>query len=135
MRRRRRALLILVVILAMIVPAAATGQEPAAPDGDVVEATLMHTNDFHGRLETDYRGRGGAAYVADLVNDVRAAVGEDSVALIDAGDEFFAAPAICRTVLAPSIFRTTVHSDGVRVMLAAGAASTKVGVALTEGTV
>ena len=63
-------LAILVVILAMIVPTSVFGQD----DGDIVQATLLHTNDFHGRLETDYRGRGGSAYLADKVNDIRAAV-------------------------------------------------------------
>ena len=91
-------LTILIVILAMIVPTSVFGKG----GGDVLQATLLHTNDFHGRLETDYRGRGGAAYIASVVNDIRAATGEENVLLIDAGDEFFAAPAISQLLLGES---------------------------------
>ena len=63
MSKRIFKLTILVIILAMIIPTAAFGKS------HIVEATLLHTNDFHGRLETDYRGRGGSAYIADKVND------------------------------------------------------------------
>jgi 2',3'-cyclic-nucleotide 2'-phosphodiesterase (5'-nucleotidase family) len=62
----------------------------------------LHTNDFHGRLETDYRGRGGSAYISDKVNDIRAAVGEENVALLDAGDVYFAAPAISQLLMGES---------------------------------
>ena len=91
-------LAILFIILAMLLPASVLGQT----DGNIVNATLLHTNDFHGRLETDYKGRGGAAYIADKVNDVRASVGEENVLLLDAGDEFFAAPAISQLLLGES---------------------------------
>ena len=89
-------LLIVVILLTLIIPAAAYG------DSHVVSATLLHTNDFHGRLETDYRGRGGAAYIADKVNDIRAAAGSKNVLLLDAGDEYFAAPAISQLLLGES---------------------------------
>ena len=62
----------------------------------------MHTNDFHGRLETDYRGRGGSAYIAGVVNDIRAEAGEENVALLDAGDVYFAAPAISQLLMGES---------------------------------
>ena len=65
-------LTILVVVLAMIVPTAALAKPPAAPTGDV-EITLLHTNDFHGRLEADYKGRGGSANMAGVINSIRAA--------------------------------------------------------------
>jgi len=98
MSKRIFKLTILVIILAMIIPTSVLGK----PNNDVVQATLLHTNDFHGRLETDYRGRGGSAYLADKVNDIRASVGEDNVVLLDAGDEFFAAPAISQLLLGES---------------------------------
>ena len=100
MSRKTVTLTILGLILAMIVPVMATAQ-PAAAD-DVAEITLLHTNDFHGRLETDYRGRGGSAYISDKVNDIRAAVGEENVALFDAGDVYFAAPAISQLLMGES---------------------------------
>ncbi len=103
MHRKRKALLILIVVLAMVMPVAAAAQEePLDAAGDIAEVTILHTNDFHGRLETDYLGRGGSAYIADLVNDVRAGIGDDNVALIDVGDEFFAAPAISQLLLGES---------------------------------
>ena len=91
-------LTILVTIMALIIPTTVFGQG----GGDVVHATLLHTNDFHGRLETDYRGRGGSAYMASVVNDIRAAAGEENVALLDAGDVYFAAPAISQLLMGGS---------------------------------
>ncbi len=91
-------LAVLFIILALIVPVSAIGQA----GGNVVNATLLHTNDFHGRLETDYKGRGGSAYIASVVDDIRAAAGEENVLLLDAGDEFFAAPAISQLLLGES---------------------------------
>ena len=96
-------LLIVVIALAMIIPTAALAKPPAAPSGDdLVEITLLHTNDFHGRLETDYRFRGGSAYLARMVNDIRADVGAENVALLDAGDGYFAAPAISQLLMGES---------------------------------
>ena len=97
MSRRIFKLTILVIILAMIIPTSVFG----APD-DVVQATLLHTNDFHGRLEPDSSGRGGSAYIADKVNDIRAAAGEENVLLLDAGDVYFAAPAISQLLMGES---------------------------------
>ena len=98
MSKRIFKLTILVIILAMIIPTSVLGQS----SNDVVQATLLHTNDFHGRLETDYKGRGGSAYMASVINDIRAAAGEENVVLLDAGDEFFAAPAISQLLLGES---------------------------------
>jgi 2',3'-cyclic-nucleotide 2'-phosphodiesterase/3'-nucleotidase len=67
-----------------------------------IQATLLHTNDFHGRLETDYRGRGGSAYMATKLEDIRTAKGAENVVLIDAGDEYFAAPAISQLLMGES---------------------------------
>ena len=91
-------LTVLVIILALIIPTTGFGQGPSGP----VQVTLLHTNDFHGRIETDYRGRGGSAYIASVVNDIRAAAGEENVALLDGGDVYFAAPAISQLLMGES---------------------------------
>jgi 2',3'-cyclic-nucleotide 2'-phosphodiesterase (5'-nucleotidase family) len=94
MLKKRSALLILAVVMAMIVPTAAlagngnNANEKSA--SNTAEVTLLHTNDFHGNLETDYKARGGSAYMAAIINDVRSSVGESNVALLDAGDVYFA---------------------------------------------
>jgi len=97
MSKRIFKLTILVIILAMIIPTSVFGQTPG-----VVHATLLHTNDFHGNLETDYKGRGGSAYMATKINEIRAAKGAENVVLLDAGDEFFAAPAISQLLMGES---------------------------------
>ncbi len=105
MRTRWGRVMIFAVTMAMIVPAGASaaGTNRHGPaSSQAVEITLLHTNDFHGRLETDYAYRGGAAYLADAVNDVRAEVGAANVALLDAGDVYFAAPAISQLLMGES---------------------------------
>jgi 2',3'-cyclic-nucleotide 2'-phosphodiesterase (5'-nucleotidase family) len=87
----------LLIVLALILPSAVLAQAP-----DTVSLTILHTNDFHGRLETDYRGRGGSAYIASVVNDIRMAKGEENVVLMDAGDVYFAAPAISQLLMGES---------------------------------
>ena len=67
MRNRSRKLLLVGMAIAMIIPATASASDTT--DGwkrhsEVAEITLVHTNDFHGRLETDYKGRGGSANLA-----------------------------------------------------------------------
>jgi 2',3'-cyclic-nucleotide 2'-phosphodiesterase (5'-nucleotidase family) len=91
-------LTILVIILAMIVPVSVLGKA----NGGVVHVTLLHTNDFHGRLEPDSSGRGGSANIAGAIDRIRAAVGEENVALLDAGDVYFAAPAISQLLMGES---------------------------------
>ncbi|MBM4466071.1 MAG: M6 family metalloprotease domain-containing protein, partial [Chloroflexi bacterium] len=66
------------------------------------EVTILHTNDFHGYLETDARGRGGSAYMAGKINDIRAEVGEGSVFLLDAGDVYLGAAPISQLLLGES---------------------------------
>ena len=81
----------------------ALASEPAAPvevpeqadvlaPNAVVTITILHTNDFHGNLEADYKGRGGSAYMAGVIDGVRTTKGADNVALLDAGDVFLGAP-------------------------------------------
>ena len=69
---------------------------------DVVTVTILHTNDFHGNLESDYKGRGGSAYMATVIDGIRTAQGADNVALLDAGDVFFGAPPISQLLLGES---------------------------------
>jgi 5'-nucleotidase/UDP-sugar diphosphatase len=97
MSKRIFKLTIIVIILAMIIPTSVFGK-PSEP----VQVTLLHTNDFHGHLEPDTSGRGGSAYIAGKVNAIRAAVGEENVVLMDAGDVYFAAPAISQLLMGES---------------------------------
>ncbi|MBC7234111.1 MAG: 5'-nucleotidase C-terminal domain-containing protein [Chloroflexi bacterium] len=66
------------------------------------QITILHTNDFHGNLQPDSRGRGGSAYIAGKVNEIRAAVGVDNVALLDAGDVYFGGAPISSLLLGES---------------------------------
>jgi len=104
MSKRRSVFLIVAVVMAMIVPTAAFAKPAPAPaaSGHEVEITLLHTNDFHGRLEADSSGRGGSANVAGVVNSIRADMGAGKVALLDAGDVYFAAPAISQLLMGES---------------------------------
>jgi 2',3'-cyclic-nucleotide 2'-phosphodiesterase (5'-nucleotidase family) len=99
MSKKITFLTILVVIITMVVPTSAFGGQQG---GKEVQITLLHTNDFHGRLEPDSSRRGGSAYIADKVNDIRASLGEENVALLDAGDVYFAAPAISQLLMGVS---------------------------------
>lgn len=97
---------VLGVLLILSLSLTSVGFTPAQP----AEATasqqasfaILHTNDFHGYLETDYRGRGGAAYLAGKINEIRAELGEENVLLVDAGDEFFGAPPISQLLMGES---------------------------------
>lgn len=67
------------------------GQERAR---DMVKLTILHTNDFHSRIDPfedgKYKGKGGVAARASLINKVRQA--EEYVLLLDAGDIFQGTP-------------------------------------------
>ncbi|MCP4167256.1 MAG: hypothetical protein GY759_15410, partial [Chloroflexi bacterium] len=54
--------------------------------------------DFHGNLETDYKGRGGSAFMATVISEVRDEVGANNVILADAGDVYLGAPPISQLV-------------------------------------
>ncbi len=60
---------------------------PAAPlaPSAVVTITVLHTNDFHGKLEPSGTIP-GMARVATAINQVRASVGSTNTLLVDAGD-------------------------------------------------
>ena len=53
---------------------------------DPVSITILHTNDVHGNLAVDYKGRGGMANIAGYVDEVKTQVGAENVILLDAGD-------------------------------------------------
>ena len=92
-------LISVIVILCLVVPFAfVSGADAAKP----VTFTILHTNDFHGRLQADSSGRGGSANIAGAINRIKAAVGEENVALLDAGDVYFAAPAISQLLMGES---------------------------------
>ena len=104
MRNRSRRLLLVAMVIAMIIPATASATERADRWGpsEVAEITVVHTNDFHGRLETDYKGRGGSANLAGVVDHIKDTVGHKNVVMLDAGDVYFAAPAISQLLMGES---------------------------------
>ena len=69
------------LILVMALPMPLSTVFAAEP----VTFTILHTNDFHGNLEAS-GSNPGAARVADVINDVRTAVGAEKVLVMDAGD-------------------------------------------------
>ena len=96
-RNTKLKLVSLLLVLALILPTTAL-----AKASDTVNITILHTNDFHGRIEADSSGRGGSANIAGVINRIKAAVGEENVALLDAGDVYFAAPAISQLLMGES---------------------------------
>jgi 2',3'-cyclic-nucleotide 2'-phosphodiesterase/3'-nucleotidase len=79
-------LMTLAVMFSMFTSAvmAAPAGAPAVP----VTFTILHTNDFHGQLDSSLSASNpGSARIATVVNGVRTAVGADNVLLVDSGDE------------------------------------------------
>jgi len=68
----------------------------------VITITILHSNDFHGHLESDWLGHGGSAYAATVINDIRDAEGEENVVLMDAGDVYLGAAPISQLLLGES---------------------------------
>ena len=89
MPHKIRKPVVLLVLLSLVMPVSVPAQAaPAAP----VTFTILHTNDFHGQLEEVLAtpatsSNPGMARVATIVNNVRTAVGQQNVLLVDAGDE------------------------------------------------
>ena len=79
---RRFALVGAVVLVGGLIP----GRPSHAVAASAVSFTILHTNDFHGQLESS-GSNPGMARVASVVNGVRSAKGADKVLLVDAGDE------------------------------------------------
>lgn len=95
MSKKFNIIMILVIVLVLVIPTSVSGSSP-------IHVALLHTNDFHGHIEPDSSGRGGSANIAGEVNRIRAAVGAENVALLDAGDVYFAAPAISQLLMGES---------------------------------
>ncbi len=91
-------LFVVVALLACLVLAVSSQGNASMPPHIVI----LHTNDFHGNLQSDSSGRGGAAYLSAKINAIRAEVGAANVALLDAGDEYFGAPPISQLLLGES---------------------------------
>ncbi|WP_322510052.1 bifunctional metallophosphatase/5'-nucleotidase, partial [Anaerolinea sp.] len=72
----------LILVLSLMLPTAAMAQ-----GDDIVNFTILHTNDFHGNLEPSGSNPGAArvAYVINQIRAAKAALGQ-SVLLLDAGD-------------------------------------------------
>ena len=96
-RNKKLTVVSLFLVLALILPTTALAQAP-----NTVNITILHTNDFHGRLEADSSGRGGSANIASAINSIREEKGEEKVAVLDAGDVYFAAPAISQLLMGES---------------------------------
>lgn len=84
MKHSMYRLVALVVVLALAIP---MGMSVQAAQGDPVEFTLLHTNDFHGQLEAS-GSNPGAARTANVINTIRTAkeAEGDDVLLLDGGD-------------------------------------------------
>lgn len=70
---------------------AADPVEPGAIDPSLTTVNLLNVNDFHGRIDADGTGKSGKAFACTVVT-TRAELGEDSTALLSAGDNIGASP-------------------------------------------
>ncbi len=80
-----RSLLAAFMLLSLVVSPALAASPAQAPAADTVTVTVLHYNDFHGNLELA-GSNPGIARMAKVINDVRASVGAENVALVQAGD-------------------------------------------------
>ncbi len=88
--RQAMTLFTALVIVFSLFFSPATSQPASALPAVPVTFTILHTNDFHGQLEWRSGGSSsnpGAARMAQVINNVRTAVGADKVLVVDAGDE------------------------------------------------
>ncbi|MFZ2618257.1 MAG: metallophosphoesterase, partial [Anaerolineae bacterium] len=79
------ALVLLAALLGSAALANTTAVSTAAGPADTFNLTLLHTNDFHARVDGQ-SGIGGSARLATTINEFRAA--NNNVMLVDAGDQF-----------------------------------------------
>lgn len=100
MRRAGGILTVVLVMVAMLLPVAAFARPPLAQTE--TEITILHTNDFHGRIEADSRDRGGSANLMGIIDSVEKQVGARHMVLLDAGDVYFAAPAVSQLLMGES---------------------------------
>jgi 2',3'-cyclic-nucleotide 2'-phosphodiesterase (5'-nucleotidase family) len=76
----------LIVLLTGLALVASLAAAPAvAAPSSPVSFTILHTNDFHGNLEPS-GSNPGAARTAQKIADVRSAVGDENLLVLDAGD-------------------------------------------------
>jgi 2',3'-cyclic-nucleotide 2'-phosphodiesterase (5'-nucleotidase family) len=83
--RRATTMTVVLVMLLSLFTTAVSAKPQQAPAADVT-FTILHTNDFHGQLEAS-GSNPGSARVAQVINDIRTAVGANNVLLVDDGDE------------------------------------------------
>ena len=65
--------------------------DPGGVDPALTSVNLLNVNDFHGRIDTDGTGDSGKAFACTVVG-AKADLGEDSTALLSAGDNIGASP-------------------------------------------
>lgn len=79
----KKILLFLFLLMLLITPLFAEGVQETPVEGDW-PLTIIHTNDVHSHIASDYKGRYGAAKIAWMADQVRSAY--DNVLFLDAGD-------------------------------------------------
>lgn len=79
MKNKISKLFVLVIIFSLLIPTQVFAQTP-------ITFTILHTNDFHGQLESS-GSNPGYARTANTINGVIGAVGAANVLVVDAGDE------------------------------------------------
>lgn len=83
----KSATILVVVAMLLSLFTSIAGASPAAPAVEV-KFTILHTNDFHGQLDSSLSSSNpGSARIATIVNQVRTSMGADNVLLADVGDE------------------------------------------------
>lgn len=94
--KKRRALLVGAGAVAALVATVGTAHaadpvQPGSIDPALTTVNLLNFNDFHGRIDADNKGTLGKSFACTVVS-TRAALGEDSTALLSAGDNIGASP-------------------------------------------
>ncbi|KAH3766076.1 bifunctional metallophosphatase/5'-nucleotidase [Pelomyxa schiedti] len=88
----------------------------SSSETDSTNLIILHTNDFHGNLEANAQGEGGADKVAWFIKQVRKANIGVPLLLLDGGDTMFSGPAISALVYGEStieIFNTIGYNAAV----------------------
>jgi 5'-nucleotidase len=79
----KKLIILNLLVMMLFVHLTAEGAQDAAPKGDFA-LTILHTNDVHSHIATDYKGRYGAAKIGFMADQIRSA--NNNVLLLDAGD-------------------------------------------------
>ncbi|MBI9103478.1 MAG: 5'-nucleotidase C-terminal domain-containing protein [Spirochaetales bacterium] len=80
----KKVIILGLLVMMLIAPLTAEGVQEVVPAEGDFALTILHTNDTHSHLAADYKGRYGAAKVAFMADQIRAA--NKNVLLLDAGD-------------------------------------------------